>query len=427
MNPMRQKLSALSVKFAHQSYFGDFNITAHVHCLPGATNAEIELLQKIKNAVFVCDACLSLAEFDDGHSEKRLDEISNKLNDLAKVTEMLKNFDQVVRRVVCEELARANKRDVVSKCEKNELPPRRMLTRSSAKRRKTDESENCVEVDSTPKSTFAEVLKKRVEKSVVDNDPKKDEPIQKPNPVVIVRPKTGVQVEDVRSELRKKVDARNLNVARVSSGKNGEVVIALKDEESVELLKEKVKENMGGRYEVSVRENLKPTIKLIGMSEAMDEEDLKETLVDQNEAFSNLGHFKLCKTYCNRKLRYNNVSAIVELDAETFSKVMQEEKLNCGWDRCRVVDGLQVTRCYRCCAFNHKSKDCKAETPTCPVCSENHQVQECKSSSKQCVNCKKMNAERNLKHDMNHAAWGEICPVYQRHFEQRKSLVDYSK
>lgn len=270
------------------------------------------------------------------------------------------------------------------------------------------------------------MLKKRVEKRVVEK-PKEDEPIRKPNPVVVVRPKEGVQVEDVRAELRKKVDARHLNVKRGTSGKDGEVVIALKDEESVKLLKENVEKNMGGQYDVNIRENLKPTIKLIGMSEEWNDEELKGTLVDQNEAFDNLKHFKLCRTYCNQKLRFNNVSVIIELDAETFTRVMNEERLNCGWDRCRVVDGLQVMRCYRCCAFNHKSKDCKASTPSCPICSENHLVQECKSNSKECVNCKKMNSVRNLSLDTDHAAWDEKCPVYQRQLKQRKSFVDYSK
>lgn len=404
--------------------FGRCKLSIHVHCLPGATNVEIALLQKIKNAVFVCDACLSLAEFDDRHCEKRLDEIAKKLDDFAGVAEVVKNLEKVVQKVVCEEIARANKRNIVI-AEKNEKP-RRMVTRSSAKRRKIDECENQTEVDETPKSSYAEVVKIRPEQRVLEK-PMSEIPKRKPDPVVVIKPKPGVQVEDVRAELRKKVDARHLNVKRVASGKAGEAVIALKDEKSVLLLKENVEKNMGGLYEVNVRESLKPTIKLIGMSDEMDEQELKETLVDQNEAFVNLKHFRLCKTYCNQKLQFNSISAIIELDAETFNKVMLEEKLNCGWDRCRVFDGLNVTRCYNCCAFNHKSKDCKSASPKCPICSGDHLVNECQSKSRECANCNKMNTDRKLRLDTNHAAWSVTCPVYQRQLEQRKSRVDYSK
>lgn len=419
--PCAQCASPIEHRDACVECFGRCKLFIHVHCLPGATSEEIAILQKIKNAVFVCDACLSLAEFDDRHSEKRLDEIANKLEDVASVVDKIKNFEQVVQKVVCDEIARVYKQNVVAN---EDDMPRRMVTRASAKRRKI--SAHNIDSEVTPKSSFADVLKMSAGKRATEQ-PKKDKPLQKPNPVVVVKPKTGVQVEDVRAELRKKVDARHLNVKRVTSGKNGEVVIALQDDQSVKLLKENVAKNMGGLYDVDVRENLRPTVRLIGMSDEMDEEELKGTLVDQNEAFANLKHFKLRKTYCNNKLRFNNSSAIIELDAETYKRVLQEEKLNCGWDRCRVVDGLQVTRCYNCCAFNHKSKDCKAVSPKCPVCSGNHLVNECQSSSKECANCKKMNIERKLKLDTNHAAWSASCPVYLRQLEQRRSLVDFSK
>lgn len=57
------------------------------------------------------------------------------------------------------------------------------------------------------------------------------------------------------------------------SGKSGEVVIALKDEQSVELLKENVEKNMGGLYDVNVRESIKQISKLIGMSEEMNDQE----------------------------------------------------------------------------------------------------------------------------------------------------------
>lgn len=47
--------------------------------------------------------------FDDRHSEKRLDEIVNKLDNLAIVVELIKNLKHVVRKVVADELVRLNK------------------------------------------------------------------------------------------------------------------------------------------------------------------------------------------------------------------------------------------------------------------------------------------------------------------------------
>lgn len=179
--------------------FGRCKLAIHVHCLPGATSDEIESLKKIKNAMFVCDACLSLAEFDDGHYEKRLDEIAKKLNDLAGVAEMIKSFEQVIRKVVREEIVRVNERCENDKTGKDNIP-RRMITRSSAKRKKIDETEIQSDVAETPKTSFAEVLRKGRNKIPEQSREEK----RKPNPVVIVKPKAGIKVEDVRAELRKK-------------------------------------------------------------------------------------------------------------------------------------------------------------------------------------------------------------------------------
>lgn len=113
----------------------------------------------------------------------------------------------------------------------------------------------------------------------------------------------------------------------------------------------------------------------------------RKSLVSQNDVFQGLKHFKLRKFLSNPRREYAQYSAIVELDAATFFKVMELEKLNVGWDRCRVFDGVDVLRCFKCCGFNHKGADCKVESEICPICSENHRVKECKATQEKCINC----------------------------------------
>lgn len=62
--------------------------------------------------------------------------------------------------------------------------------------------------------------------------------------------------------------------------KKFEVVVALKDEASVQLLQENVKKQLGERYDVRLRDTLKPTIKIIGMPDELEEDELRETLMD---------------------------------------------------------------------------------------------------------------------------------------------------
>lgn len=59
----------------------------------------------------------------------------------------------------------------------------------------------------TPKTSFAEALRKRVK--VTEEEVKKKQ-ARKPDPVVVIKPKEGVQVEDARAEVQKKISAKNL-------------------------------------------------------------------------------------------------------------------------------------------------------------------------------------------------------------------------
>lgn len=420
--PCAQCAVPIAEKDTSVECYGKCKLSIHVGCLPGATAQEIEMLKRLPNAVFVCDACLALNEYDYMHGEKQLSDIAKKLEEFACVIDLAKNFEKNVKKIVGDEIMRINKRSIIAIEDKESLP-RSVTTRSVAKKRRIEGVVDKETMDETPKTTFANVVKSNSE--VLKAEPEKKQK-HKPNPVVIIRPKEGVKVNDARAELRKNIDPRNLNVKRVMSGRDGSVIVSLQDEMSIKLLEENIDKQLGDRFEVKVQECMRPTIKIIGMSDELTETELKNKLINQNEVFTTLKHFKLRKTFSNEKWRYDKYSAIIELDAETFFRVMEIGKLNCGWNRCRVLDGLQITRCYKCCGFNHKATECKAEVETCPICSENHSVKECKSSTEKCANCEKLRVERKLNMDVHHSAWSIDCPVYINHRERRNKMVDYT-
>lgn len=386
---------------------------------------EIEILKKLPNAVYVCDACLALSEYDDRHSDKLLSDMGKKIDDFSCLIDFAKNFERNMKKIMRDELVRINKRSVTAE-DKNELP-RSVVTRSTAKKRRMDDAIELEPMNlKTSEGTSTELRKGFKNKTTMLETERKKIQSYKPDPIVVIKPKEGIQVDNARAELIKKIDGKNLNVRRVMNGKDGSVVVTLKDKASIKLIEENVGKHLGGRFEVNVRDCMKPTIKIISMSDHFDEAELKKILVSQNEVFTSVKHFKLRKIYCNEKWQYDNYSAIVELDAETFFKVMDVGKLNCGWNRCRVLDGLQVIRCYKCCGFNHKIADCKAKEETCPICSGNHPVKECTSHKEKCANCEKLRIERKLIIDVDHSAWSSECPVYMRQREKRNKMVDFT-
>ena len=429
--------------------YGKCRLSIHAACLPNATPERIEVLGEIPNAMFVCDTCLALHEYDDGHTEKVLSDIVAKIDELSCVINFVKNFESAVRKIVREELVRDRKTLTVT--DNKEGTRSRIVTRSESKKRKAEEADaddgeakkrkgeeaevaetEVAETDVavavtefvTPKASFAKVVQQRI---VITEEEQKQKQSKKPDPVVVIKPKAGVAVENARMEVQKKVSSKNMNVQRVYTNKNGEVVVALKDKASVQVLQENVMKQLGERYDVQLRDSLKPTIKIIGMPEEMEEDELRETLVDHNDSFGNLKHFKLFKSYRNEKWSYNNNNAIVELDADTYFKVLDAGKVNCGWKRCRVFDGLQVLRCFKCNGFNHKGADCKAAVVTCAICSGPHEPKNCKAESAKCSNCEKLKNEKNVDIDVNHAAWSSECPVYRKQQARRNKLVDYTQ
>lgn len=421
---------ALSINESEDSVecFGKCKLAIHVACLPGATEVELNLFRKIENCVFVCDACMALHEYEDGHEKKMLEEILNKINELACVIDLAKNFEKKVKAIVSSELSMNIKRSTTASANRETTGSESCrVLRSTSKKRKLNDVQSEKKYEETTEPTFANIVRKNpIEKRDKANEEMRPKLLKKPDTVVVIKPKEGSEMKNTREELKKQINPKNVNFSKVIQGKDGKVTVLLKDEASSKLLKENIERNMGNQYEVSVREGMKPTIKIVGMSEEMNENTLKETLVDQNEVFNELKHFKLRKFYCNEKWKYGRYSGIVELDAKTFFKVMEIQKLNVGWDRCRVFDGLEVTRCFKCCVFNHKAADCKAERETCPICSGEHNVKQCQAKGEKCINCERIKSERKLDIDVNHPAWSNQCPVYLRLKHRRNEQVDFT-
>lgn len=412
--------------------FGSCRLQIHKNCLPGASPEHIEMLRMMPNAVFVCNSCLALHECEDGFFQKSFDEILCKLNEFAVVLELAKNFDSRVKKIVRDELVKSDAPvSVPGKKDVTNSEPRWNLRSASRKRKLEAENQNGSNGDETPKSipSFAEVLKiKRAKK----DDNVKTVPAErlkvKPNPVVVIQPRKGVDIGEktAKKELKQKVNPKNLNVNRVIEGKDGAVIVVVKDDESSQKLKESVEKEMGDQFEVNVRDSMKPTVKIINISEEFNEDELKATLIEDNDVFHDLKHFKLRKFYRNEKRSYAQFTALVELDATTFFKVMELEKIFVGWDRCRVFDGLEVPRCFKCCKYNHKIAECKAEVDTCPKCCGNHRGKDCKSTVEKCANCERDRVEGNLDVETDHAVWSTNCPVYQRFIKRLNKRIDYT-
>jgi hypothetical protein len=86
----------------------------------------------------------------------------------------------------------------------------------------------------------------------------------------------------------------------------------------------------------------------------------------------------ISKFFCETKRKNRN--AVVEVAAGT-RKTILHTKIKLGWQRCRVYDYVTATRCFNCSTYNHRTMNCRGETP-CPLRAAPHTVKECKGAQR---------------------------------------------
>lgn len=172
---------------------------------------------------------------------------------------------------------------------------------------------------------------------------------------------------------------------------------------------------------------MNPRIKVIALSENLESDQIINYLRTQNDqCFDEKSDLKFIKLEESKNMRqkYKKYNIIIEMDATTYSKCMAQEKLNIKWDRCYIVEAVQLTRCFNCSGFNHLAENCTRKK-TCPKCSEQHNINEFKNSIEKCINCTNSNKYLHLNLETTHAVWSRDCPVYQRKLSFKKQKINY--
>lgn len=269
-------------------------------------------------------------------------------------------------------------------------------------------------LESKEKSSFADVIK---QSKIIEI--RKDVPL-------IVKPKSKQNTEKTKVDLNKYVDPKELKISNIESKNNGVIVIESANESERSKIKDAIELKMSKEYEITVPSAMKPTFMVAKIVYRHEEADLVDLVKKQNECV-NGGYIKLIKQYEVKKENGSFFNAIFETDIDTFPKVLQAEKLNIGWERCKVYDGVQVTACFKCKGYNHKSINCKYDE-VCLKCLGNHKTTECDSESEpvnKCINCKRANDKLNLGLDDNHPTLSKECPVYRNKIEWKKKKIGY--
>lgn len=239
---------------------------------------------------------------------------------------------------------------------------------------------------------------------------------------IIIKPKEKQQIEKTKNDLNNRVSPDNLNILKVQTRKNGTVVVQSKNNEEREKIKNALQSELSESYDINIPDEPKMTIIVTDMSFKIPDEEIIGKIKKQNIVLNNC-ELKLVKTYEFKKNDRTIYNAKIIVDKETYEKVISIQKLNIGWDRCRIFDGTDVIRCYKCNGFNHKAAECNNEE-VCYKCHGKHKSKECKNEIvSKCLNCIHMKKTRNLELDENHTTISKECPVYKKKLEIKKKNI----
>lgn len=239
---------------------------------------------------------------------------------------------------------------------------------------------------------------------------------------LIIKPKEKQNAEKTREELNNKVDPSNLKIKNVENRKNGSVVIQTENEYEREKIRTVIQTGISEEYEIKIPNTSEKHIIVTDMTFKHNESELMRRMRMQNPLIEN-GKFSIIKMYEYKKNNKVIFNARMSVDDETYDKLIKEQRINIGWERCRIFEGTEVIQCFKCKGFNHKAADCKNEE-LCFKCHGPHRSKECNNEIiKKCINCIRSNRKLNLNLDENHYTNSKRCPVYQNKLNFKKKQM----
>lgn len=354
----------------------------HAECIEISSNeARIVNAKKCKNIIYCCDVCMERLETASTQSEKSLGLIEDKIEKLANIistqTVLLQKQNEDLKSYI--EMVDELKQEVKKMKEKS------------------------------TKNTYVQITYNKQEE------------------VVLIQPKTNQSSETTREickAITKPVELK-VGVTGIWNLQKGGRAIKCSSSNEVKKIENEAKKALGQDYNVRVPPLYQPCIKIVGMKEKIEDELVLHCLKSQNK--DSIGENSVVKVLKNRKIREGKVIAVVEMDPESFRKIIKVGKVNIEWQRYKVYEHLNIVRCFKCKGFNHYADHCNDDSSCLKSASSSHQADKCTEDTLKCSNCIKVNARLGMYLDTIHNVMDNTCPVYRRQLENYKTKIQYSK
>lgn len=287
---------------------------------------------------------------------------------------------------------------------------------------------------STMKSELVSTINSRISCSTNATVPSYSAVTKKIGKSLIIKPKNENQaISLTKSEVFENIkhSDQNVPITKVKHINNGGILLTCDTDDGNAKLKKVVDENLSQNYKITEVTNPKPRIKVVGISNEVTAEDVVKFLRLQNpdkiREEAECSVLKFWRTKKNSAV----MQALVQVDAVTYGNIMEakDKHVILGLDHCRVYDGIELLRCFKCSNFNHSASVCRAKL-ACPRCSMEHNLSDCKKEyPEKCINCQnyknlRLKSNENINIDCNHSVFDrDNCFVYRYKLKSLKSSI----
>lgn len=374
-------------KFKNTKYLSDIIVICHEH-----TN----ITSKSDTISLDLEDRILISEIKKYESKKTLENFENELSDTDH-TSLINNMSQDEDSV---RLKVATAENILLKQLNDEL------------KHKNELLTNTIKLMETNKPTYAETIK--TTKSVKE--------IRIPG-IKITATNEHIKNQDVTDNVNDILQNQLiLPIEKVMNTKKNGTIVKCSNSDDVSKACEALQDLLGKDYRVDIEQQLKPKLKIFGISCDFDKDEMEDDINKRN--FYAFEH--KCKVLHVFKCANNQQGAIIELTSDIYEHIVRNNhKIYVGYQSYRTVDAINITLCTKCSRYNHSDKKCES-VPACIFCAGNHQAKDCKSHLSKCANCHYANENFGRNYNTNHFAGDtNLCQILRKKIAISISKTEY--
>lgn len=244
-------------------------------------------------------------------------------------------------------------------------------------------------------------------------------------PVVVIKPKNQQTSKKTMEEIINNISKSDVNICNTRNSHNGSIVFSCASATDTMKVKQVIGDKLGDCYDVHLPEIKKPRLRVSNIDADIPNDKIIDVLKSNNKNITDIDMRLI--TVINRNIRGNVFNeAVIELDCNSYKKMLKIGLLNLPWRECRIYQHLYLKRCFKCCGYSHKSFECKFDQK-CSLCAGTHKFSECKTKTMCCINCKMANEKFRLHLNTKHHAFSRNCSILQQRMSKLQSNIEYNE